>query len=140
MDQIVAFDATMNFVRISSLTFPTKNAFRHFEKCTVNLKKVNGQKTFLKNCSKEMVVPKSLKVNLKNDNDAFPEVHRLILEDSLENVKYEVEEAHLNLRSATRQLEAQCHPRQLGGLRRIANKTGLYFLIFSQIPRRRAHH
>ena len=76
-----------------------------------------------------MVVPKSLKVKLKNENDAFPEVHRLILEDSLENVKYEVEEAHLNLRSATRQLEAQCHPRLLGGLKVIAKnkarKTGI---------------
>ena len=90
------------------------------KKFTVNLKKVDGQKTFLKKCSKEMVVPKSLKVKLKNENDAFPEVHRLFLEDSLENVEHEIEEARLNLRSATRQLEAQCHPRQLGGLKAIA--------------------
>ena len=129
MDQIVAFDATMNFLRISSLTFHTRNAFRHFEKCTVNLKQVKGPKTFLKKCSKEMVVLKSLKVKLKNDNDAFPEIHRLILEDSLEKVIYEIEEARLKLRRATHLLEAQCHPRQLGGLgvfaKNKARKTGI---------------
>ena len=76
-----------------------------------------------------MVVPKSLKVKLKNKNDAFAEVHGLIIDDSLDNVIYEVEEAHLNFRSATRQLEAQCQPRKLGGLKVIAKnkarKTGL---------------
>ena len=88
-----------------------------------------AKKRFLKKCSREMVVPKSVKVKLKNENDAFPEVHRLILEGSLENVKYELEEGRLNLRSATRQLEAQCHHRQLGGLKVIAKdrarKTGI---------------
>ena len=76
MDQIVAFDATKNFVRISSLILPTKNAFRHFEKCTVNLKKSEWSKNVFFKCSKEMVVPKSLKVKLKNENDAFHELHR----------------------------------------------------------------
>ena len=82
------------------VTFPhLVSCFRLYEKLLISVKTKKLQQEFLKDCLHEQVVPKSLRPRLfKQHHTPFPDSARVLLQESIQNIKREVDGANYLLR------------------------------------------
>ena len=96
--------------------------YRRYESELVNFHRKKLQLQFLKKCLQEQVIPKTLDYNLKCDYNPFPEVKRLILQDSILNAREEISKSHFLTRQRFNYLRYYVYPQELGILTNIAHQ------------------
>ena len=70
-----------------------KQGFRHFQNALTKFKKIKLQKTFLTKCLREQVTPKTLRFQVKIQDEPFSKMERYILEDRIGSCQQEIESA-----------------------------------------------
>ena len=125
----------MSFFR--SLHTATLNTYRYFEKCLESTSRIKAQKSFLQQCAREQVIPRTFDPCIMNDSAPFHKIRRLLLKDRIENANQQLDDAHHTLRGVSRELQGLVDPERLQQLkdtaqRRVAGRTARHTQSLSQ--------
>lgn len=72
--------------------------YRHYERSLIAFNRMKLRLIFLYSCFSEQVVPRSVDITLKCDTEPFPMIKKLILKNSIECCKRDIETLHLRVR------------------------------------------
>ena len=100
----------------SNLPRQAKYHYRHYEKALCQTKTIKLRRQFLRDCRAEQVLPHSLKVELKCDHTPFHQTKKLLLDDRIMALKFDLDSAYHKARRSLRNLKFFIPPNQLKGI------------------------